>query len=86
MCIRDRNTGVNNAESRAFIIDTTTAPLLLLNTPFIDGGSTDIIMGPKVEGFYLVNSRNILKFAVKRMNAAADANAPDALLCHPNCL
>lgn len=80
------NTGANNAETRAFIIDTSTPALITLNTAFMDGGGTDIIMGQKVEGFYLVNSRNILKFAVKRKLAAADANAPDALLCHPNCL
>ena len=54
------------------------------NAALIDGGVSQIVVGPKIEGMYLVNGKNILKFSILRDNAGSATAGK--ILCHPNCL
>ena len=60
------------------------------NKEMMDGGVSQVVVGPKIQGMYLVNARYIMKFSLKRdHNALADPAAlggTGQILCHPNCL
>jgi len=61
------------------------------NRELMEVGSSQVIVGPKIEGMYFVNAKFIMKFSVVRNQGGATtppAPTPAAgkILCHPNCL
>lgn len=74
-------------ESSSFIFSDLAATGV--NRQLMDVGVSQVVVGPKIQGMYLVNAKYIMKFSLIRNEGGATnpaAFGAGKILCHPNCL